>query len=237
MKNKITLLTLTFSISILSLNYVLGQTLLHQITRGDITFQLYDDGFKINSVSKGIVLLESCKLGTDLPIGIASYPFSNVNYVNNLHLVVQDNFLFNQWYANTISSWTANNSLYQVDAIFQNTFYNEGFSFHMEILANDKIRIDIQKTNNLAQPWTFRTKLCLKLFPNEYFMRFGERLEGVAFRGKKMLQPRDNVLFELGLFTGRLGTSKCAFLIDKEIKLVSVVMSTLKKAKMFGAKK
>ncbi|MFH6984490.1 CBASS system CD-NTase-associated NAD(+) hydrolase Cap12 [Marinoscillum luteum] len=43
----------------------------------------------------------------------------------------------------------------------------------------------------------------------------------VTFRGTEVLQPRDNVLFELGLFTGRLGTSKCAFLIDKEIKLLS----------------
>jgi alpha-glucosidase len=187
MNRKILKLALALSFTLISLNNIYGQTLLHQITRGDIKFQLYDDGFKINSVSKGIVLLESYKLGADLPIGIASYPFSNVNYVNNLHLVVQDNLLFNQWYANTISSWTANNLLYQVDAIFQNTFYNEGFSFHMEILANDKIRIDIQKTNNLAQPWTFRTKLRLKLFPNEYFMGFGGRLEGVAFRGKKML--------------------------------------------------
>lgn len=43
----------------------------------------------------------------------------------------------------------------------------------------------------------------------------------VIFRGNEVLQPRDNVLFELGLFTGRLGTSKCAFLIDKDIKLLS----------------
>lgn len=45
--------------------------------------------------------------------------------------------------------------------------------------------------------------------------------DNVIFRGTEVLQPRDNVLFELGLFTGRLGTSKCAFLIDKEIKLLS----------------
>ena len=172
MNKRIIKITWALHIFIIGITNSFGQTLLHQITRGDIAFQLYDDGFKINRVSTGIVLLETYKLGSELPIGIASHPFSSVNYVNNLHLVAQDNFLFNQWYANTISSWTANNSLYQVDAIFQNTFYNEGFSFHMEILANDRIRIDIQKTNNLAQPWTFRTKLRLKLFPNEYFMGF-----------------------------------------------------------------
>lgn len=43
----------------------------------------------------------------------------------------------------------------------------------------------------------------------------------VQYRGKEFLQPRDNVLFELGLFIGRLGTSKCAFVIDKEIKFPS----------------
>lgn len=43
----------------------------------------------------------------------------------------------------------------------------------------------------------------------------------VMFRNEVVMQPRDNILFELGLFTGRLGTSKCAFLIDKEIKLLS----------------
>ena len=35
------------------------------------------------------------------------------------------------------------------------------------------------------------------------------------------MQPRDNVLFELGLFIGRLGLSKCAFVIDKELKVLS----------------
>ncbi|MEI9912249.1 MAG: STING domain-containing protein [Bacteroidota bacterium] len=49
----------------------------------------------------------------------------------------------------------------------------------------------------------------------------GTNDDKVTFRGQEVLQPRDNVLFELGLFTGRLGTSKCAFIIDKEIKLLS----------------
>jgi alpha-glucosidase (family GH31 glycosyl hydrolase) len=168
-------------------NLASAQTLLHQISRGDINFKLYSDGFKINSISKGTTLIESYKLGAELPIGIASYPFSGVNYVNYLHLVVQDNALFNQWMTNTISSWSANDPLFQMDAVFQNTFYNEGFNFHVEIETNNRIRIDIKKTANLTEPWKFRTKLRLKLYPNEYFMGFGERLEGVAFRGKKML--------------------------------------------------
>lgn len=55
----------------------------------------------------------------------------------------------------------------------------------------------------------------------DYGILLGTSDDKVMFRGREMLQPRDNVLFELGLFTGRLGTSKCAFLIDKEIKLPS----------------
>lgn len=43
----------------------------------------------------------------------------------------------------------------------------------------------------------------------------------VEYRGKEKLQPRDNVLFELGLFTGRLGTSRCAFIIEKDIGIPS----------------
>ena len=49
----------------------------------------------------------------------------------------------------------------------------------------------------------------------DFGILIGTNDDKVMFRGKEVMQPRDNVLFELGLFTGRLGTSKCAFLIDK----------------------
>lgn len=55
----------------------------------------------------------------------------------------------------------------------------------------------------------------------DFGILLGTNDDKVKFRGKVMLQPRDNVLFELGLFTGRLGTSKCAFIVDKKIKLPS----------------
>lgn len=55
----------------------------------------------------------------------------------------------------------------------------------------------------------------------DFGILIGTNDDKVIFRGKEVMQPRDNVLFELGLFTGRLGISKCAFLIDKEVKLLS----------------
>lgn len=55
----------------------------------------------------------------------------------------------------------------------------------------------------------------------DFGILLGTSDDKVMFRGKEMMQPRDNVLFELGLFTGRLGSSKCAFLIEKEVKLPS----------------
>jgi len=55
----------------------------------------------------------------------------------------------------------------------------------------------------------------------DYGILIGTEDDKVTVRGKNMLQPRDNVLFELGLFTGRLGSTKCAFLIEKNIKLLS----------------
>jgi len=55
----------------------------------------------------------------------------------------------------------------------------------------------------------------------DFGILIGTEDDKIMFRGKEVMQPRDNVLFELGLFTGRMGASKCAFLIDKEIKLLS----------------
>ncbi len=55
----------------------------------------------------------------------------------------------------------------------------------------------------------------------DFGILIGSTDDKVIVRGEEKLQPRDNVIFELGLFTGRLGTSKCAFLIDKNIKLPS----------------
>lgn len=55
----------------------------------------------------------------------------------------------------------------------------------------------------------------------DFGILLGTTDDRVEYRGKEALQPRDNVLFELGLFIGRLGISKCAFVIDKEIKFPS----------------
>jgi len=55
----------------------------------------------------------------------------------------------------------------------------------------------------------------------DYGILLGTNDDKVVYRETEVLQPRDNILFELGLFTGRLGTSKCAFLIDKDVKLLS----------------
>lgn len=55
----------------------------------------------------------------------------------------------------------------------------------------------------------------------DFGILIGSKDDTVVYRGTEMLQPRDNVLFELGLFLGRLGTSKCAFLVEKELKILS----------------
>lgn len=55
----------------------------------------------------------------------------------------------------------------------------------------------------------------------DFGILLGTSDDKVIFKGDVVLQPRDNILFELGLFTGRLGTSKCAFIIEKKIKVLS----------------
>jgi hypothetical protein len=55
----------------------------------------------------------------------------------------------------------------------------------------------------------------------DFGILLGTADDKVQYRDKEVMQPRDNVLFELGLFIGRLGTSKCAFVIDKAVKIPS----------------
>ena len=55
----------------------------------------------------------------------------------------------------------------------------------------------------------------------DFGILIGTQDDKVEVRGSDSPQPRDNILFELGLFIGRLGLNNCAFLIDKDIKLLS----------------
>jgi len=68
---------------------------------------------------------------------------------------------------------------------------------------------------------TFLANLLRATLQFDFGILLGTDDDKVIFRGKEVLQPRDNILFELGLFIGRLGTSRCAFIIDKEVKLLS----------------
>lgn len=55
----------------------------------------------------------------------------------------------------------------------------------------------------------------------DFGILIGSKDDKVEYRGAEVLQPRDNILFELGLFIGRIGVSKCAFLVDEDIKILS----------------
>lgn len=55
----------------------------------------------------------------------------------------------------------------------------------------------------------------------DYGLIIGTADDKVVVRGKEVMAPRDNLLFELGLFTGRLGVNNCAFLVDKNIQVLS----------------
>ena len=55
----------------------------------------------------------------------------------------------------------------------------------------------------------------------DFGILIGSKDDLIQCRGSKFQQPRDNVLFELGLFTGRLGISRCAFLVENGAKTLS----------------
>jgi len=55
----------------------------------------------------------------------------------------------------------------------------------------------------------------------DFGILLGTTDDKVTVRNKEVLQSRDNILFELGLFMGRLGISKCAFVVEKELNILS----------------
>lgn len=57
----------------------------------------------------------------------------------------------------------------------------------------------------------------------DYGILLGTTDDKVIVRNSEVLQSRDNILFELGLFMGRLGLSKCAFVVEKELNILSDV--------------
>jgi alpha-glucosidase (family GH31 glycosyl hydrolase) len=187
MKNMKCNLTLALFILLIGFSNVSGQTLLKQLSRGNVEFNLYDNGFKIKDLSTGTFIIETTSPTADLPIGFASYPNSTVDYVSYMYSVVKDSTAAYQWWTNTLLTWSSNDPLYIIDASFQNTSNAEVINMHVQLLLNNKVKVEIQKATPVAQPWKYRTRLRLKLFPNEYFLGFGTRPEDVAFRNKKML--------------------------------------------------
>lgn len=69
--------------------------------------------------------------------------------------------------------------------------------------------------NNVLHDLLKATLLC------DFGILLGTTDDTVIVRGQKMRQSRDNVLFELGLFMGRLSLSKCAFVVEEELKILS----------------
>lgn len=55
----------------------------------------------------------------------------------------------------------------------------------------------------------------------DFGILLGTADDKVTVRSETVLQPRDNILFELGLFMGRLGISKCAYVVEKELDVMS----------------
>jgi hypothetical protein len=65
----------------------------------------------------------------------------------------------------------------------------------------------------------FLTNLLSSTLKFDYGILIGTPDDEIKVRGKQKLTARDNVLFELGLFLGRLGIERCAFLVEKEVNI------------------
>jgi hypothetical protein len=55
----------------------------------------------------------------------------------------------------------------------------------------------------------------------DFGLLLGTGDDKVIFRGNEVVEPRDNILFELGLFLGRLGLTNCAFVVETELKILT----------------
>jgi alpha-glucosidase len=165
----------------------IAQVPVHELRRGSVSFLLDTAGFRIVNNATGEVLLETVAVGDQIPIGLAWHPLSSVDYVNYAHLVVRDNLQADLWFCDTIASWTASDSAHSMDVRFRRGATGQGFDLRVVVLDNDRVKVDFKCATGLQSPWTFRTKLRLRLFPDEYLMGFGERLDGVAFRGERLL--------------------------------------------------
>ncbi|HEX8547823.1 MAG TPA: TIM-barrel domain-containing protein, partial [Cytophagaceae bacterium] len=150
-------------------------------------FSLYDNGFKIKDLTNGTFIIETASPTGNLPIGFASYPNSTVDYVDNRYSVVKDGTPAFEWWTNSVLTWTSNDPLYTINSSFKNSSTGELMNLHVELPGSNKVKVEIKKAISVSEPWKYRTRLRLKLFPDEYFLGFGTRLEGVAFRNKKML--------------------------------------------------
>lgn len=67
----------------------------------------------------------------------------------------------------------------------------------------------------------FLTNLLTATLKFDFGILLGSPDDKVESRGVQYLQARDNVLLELGLFIGRLGIDRCAFLVDENVKIPS----------------
>lgn len=67
----------------------------------------------------------------------------------------------------------------------------------------------------------FLTDLISASLKFDFGILIGSPDDKVEFRGQEVLSARSNVIFELGLFIGRLGVEKTAFLVQEEVNIPS----------------